>query len=216
MAQVSAKREQIEQAMNAMVLIASIGIFVTVFSLLSAHSLWNKLSFQNHLITAKTTARNQLLGDVTAAKSLNNSYESFNQATTNLLGANVTGKDNDNAKIILDSLPSTYDYPALTTSLQSLLSNQGVNIDSIGGTDESATISSSPGGGPVAMPFTFSIDGPYSNVQNALNTFEKSIRPFQFQTMDFSGDQSDVTLTVTAQTFFQPASQFTITQEKVQ
>ncbi|MEI9913750.1 MAG: hypothetical protein WDN66_01975 [Candidatus Saccharibacteria bacterium] len=66
------------------------------------------------------------------------------------------------------------------------------------------------------MPFTFTIDGPYQNVQNVIGIFEKSIRPFQFQTLTLSGDQSDVNLTVTAQTFFQPAKQFNITTENVQ
>jgi hypothetical protein len=217
MAQQSAKRKQIDKSANTMVTVASVAVFVTVFSLFSAHALLNKLTFQNHVISAKTTARNQLKTNIVTANRLSGTYQSFNDAQTNLLGTTVTGVDNDNAKIVLDALPSIYDYPALTTSLQNLLSNQGVTIDSIGGTDESATIDpGATGGAPVPMPFTFSIDGPYQNIQNVVNIFEKSIRPFQFQTMDISGDQSDITLSVTAQAFYQPATKFTITQKAVQ
>ena len=217
MAQESVKRVKIVRSVNRMVTAASIAVFVLIFCLTASHALLNKLSFQNKLIDDQSTARNTLQEDITAVAKLTNSYETFNEAPTNLLGGAVSSKDNDNAKIVLDALPSVYDYPALTSSLQYLLSNQGLNVDSIGGTDESATINStSAPNQPVAMPFTFSVDGPYQNVQNVINTFEKSIRPFQFQTIDISGDQSDVTLSVTAQTYFQPTKKFAITMETVQ
>jgi hypothetical protein len=212
-----------------MVKVASIAAFVAIFSLASSYSLWHKLSFQSKVITAKTAARNQLNSDLTASKVLTTSYENFNGATSNLLGGAVTGVDNDNAKVILDALPSAYDYPALTTSIQNLLSNQGVKVDSIGGTDEAATGGTSPtaaatttgtsavtSGTAVAMPFTFSIDGPYQNIQNTVNNIEKSIRPFEFETMTYSGNQTDLNLTVTAVAFYQPATSFKITTEKVQ
>ena len=218
MAQISDKREQIEKALSNVVTIAGVAIFVTIFSLVSAHALLDKLIFQNHVINAKVAASNQLAANVTASNKLSKAYESFNQSNVDLLGNQVTSKVNDNAKIILDALPSSYDYPALTSSIQALLSSQGVTIDSIGGTDQSSTGtgSSTSSSGLVAMPFTFSIDGPYQNIQNAVKVFEKSIRPFQFLTMNFSGNQSDVTLTVTAQTYYQPATSFKITTKQVQ
>jgi hypothetical protein len=229
MAQKSEKQQQIDKTMDNMFTVAAVAIFVAIFSLFTAHSLWQKLLFQNHVISAKTTARNQLNEDITAANQLTSSYENFNQASVNLLGAQVTGEDNDNAKIVLDALPSSYDYPALITSIQSLLSNQGVTIDTISGTDESATIagntaastaSSSATATPssdtaVAMPFTIGVNGPYQNVQNVINEFEKSIRPFQIISMTISGDQSNITLTLNAQAFYQPATKFNITQETV-
>ena len=227
MADKSEKQVQIDKSMDNTFTIAAVAIFVTIFCLFSAHSLWNKLIFQNHVITAKTAARNQLSSDVIAAQKLTSAYENFNQSQVNLLGAQATGKDNDNAKIVLDSLPSSYDYPALISSLQNLLSNQGVTVDSIGGTDQSASqaggtasaastgTTSSSSGSAVAMPFTFSVNGPYQNVQNVLGAFEKSIRPFQITSLAISGDQSNVTLTVTAQTYFQPSAKFNITQEAV-
>jgi hypothetical protein len=231
MAQKSEKQQQIDKTMDNMFTIAGVAIFITIFCLFSAHNLWTKLVFQNHVITAKTTAKNQLNADVSAATQLTSSYENFNQSQTNLLGAQASGVDNDNAKVVLDSLPSSYDYPALITSLQILLSNQGVTIDSIGGSDQSATqgataapATSAPATSTtttpssdtaVAMPFTFSVNGPYTNVQNVITAFEKSIRPFQILSMNVSGDQSNVSLNVSAQTFYQPATTFNITQESI-
>jgi hypothetical protein len=215
MAQLSVKREQIEKSRMTMLSFASAAIFLFIFSIITGHSLWGKMSFQSQVISADTAARNQLQKDDLAANALENSYISFNDANTNLLKVPVTGVSNDNAKIILDSLPSSYDYPALTSSLEALLGNQGVKVDSIGGTDESGTVSTSSNSQPVAMPFTFTVDGPYQNIQNLINEFQLSIRPFQIQTLVLSGSQSDVNLNVNAQTYFQPASQFNITTKEV-
>ncbi|MEI9913751.1 MAG: hypothetical protein WDN66_01980 [Candidatus Saccharibacteria bacterium] len=98
MAQQIAKRLQIQKSMSNMVKFASIAAFLFIFSLSSSHALWNKLTFQNKVISDKTTARNQLQADVMAANKLTNSYKSFNNAQTNLLGGTVSGVDNDNSK----------------------------------------------------------------------------------------------------------------------
>lgn len=213
----SSKRQQIDKSKNTMAIVAAVALFVVIFCLISGHDLKSKMSYQSKVITADTTSRNQLQDDVQASTTLTSSYEKFNDTKTNVLGSAVTGKTNDNTKIILDALPSQYDYPALATSIENILSNQGITIDSIGGQDESASIgttnSASPA--PVAMPFSFTIDGPYQNIQNVVSAFEKSITPFQFLTMDLSGNQSDVNLTITAQTYFQPPINFQITQENI-
>jgi Tfp pilus assembly protein PilO len=215
MAELSSKREQIEVIRSRMITIASISIFVVIFSLSSAYSLWTRMNFQNNLISAKKIARNQLSNDIQTSNQLTSSYKSFINTPTNLLGNNVTGVQNNNAKIILDALPSSYDFPALTTSVQNILSNQGVTIDSIGGTEQSS-LSQSTSTVATPIPFTFSIDGPYQNIQNVINTIEKSIRPFQIQTISLSGNQSDVTLSATAQSFFQPPVKFKITTRGLQ
>ena len=215
MAQTSEKREQIERAVSNVITIAGVAIFVTIFSLVSAHALLNKLIFQDHVINAKVAASNQLAADVNASNKLSKAYENFNQSNIDLLGNRVTSKVNDNARIILDALPSSYDYPALASSIQAMLSVQGITIDSIGGADQSSTGSNTTSlNGLVAMPFTFSISGPYQNIQNTVKVFESSIRPFQFLTMNYSGNQSDVTLSVTAQTYYQPATTFKITTKQ--
>lgn len=236
MAQKSEKQIQIDKTMDNMFTIAAVAIFVTIFCLFTAHDLWSKLVFQNHIITAKSTAKNQLNEDVASANKLTTAYENFNQSQVNLLGAQVTGKDNDNAKIVLDALPSSYDYPALISSLYNLLGSEGVTVNSIGGSDQSATLgagsstsaaatatptsstvaSATPSSDTsIAMPFTFSVSGPYQNIQNVITTFEKSIRPFQITALSLSGDQSNISLSVSAQTFFQPSTKFNITQESV-
>jgi hypothetical protein len=233
----SMKHFQIDKANSTMVIIVAVASFLTIFSLLSCKTLYGQMQYQDRVATAQQVAVNQLQADVTASQQLVNSYSKFVNTSQNLIGGSTTGdsgNSGDNGKIALDALPSVYDYPALTSSVQYLLNSVGVNIDSISGTDEQATIT--PGsssaaaaaptttaaasteatpGSAVAMPFEFSVDGSYSDIQNLLNTFQSSIRPFQFETIQLSGNQSDLTLSATAQSFYQPEKDFAITTETV-
>jgi hypothetical protein len=236
MAKISMKHLQIDKSNSRMVLVVALASFFTIFFLLSSKTLYHQMGYQNRVATAQQTALNQLTSDEAASKQLESSYTKFVNTTQNIIGGSVTGDAGNsgyNGKIVLDALPSTYDYPALTSSIEYLLSNAGVNIDNIGGTDEQAdvasngTLSASPDaptpttgtavpGTAVAMPFTFSVDGPYANIQNLLTIFQTSIRPFQFQSIDLTGSQNDLTLTATVQSFYQPAQKFNITTEAVE
>ncbi|HEY4963388.1 MAG TPA: hypothetical protein VIH90_01700 [Candidatus Saccharimonadales bacterium] len=234
----SIKRIQIDKATRTMLIVVSISAFITIFVIIAGHSLLTLLAYQNRVITAKSAALTQLKADINTSKQLITSYQNFNGKDPNILGSSVAGSgpnNGNNAKIVLDALPSVYDYPALTTSLQGLLSNKGVNIGGIGGSDQEASISPSGSssttpttvtattgtptatnvGGAVAMPFSISVDGPYQNVQNLLTTFQHSIRPFQFQTISISGNQSDLNFSASAQTFYLPATSFKITSKVV-
>jgi Tfp pilus assembly protein PilO len=217
----SLKKLQIDQATRNMIIAASVASFITIFCVIAGHSLLTLLSYQNKVITARQKALNQLNVDVTATKQLTSSYNNFNNSSPNLLGSPITGNNGNNgnnAKIILDSLPSQYDFPALATSLQALLSNRGVTVVGIGGTDSSAGSSgsqSTSSSGPVAIPVTFTVSGPYQNVQNLISATQSSIRPIQIQTLSLSGDQNNITLSATAQTFYQPAVKFNISSETV-
>jgi type IV secretory pathway TrbL component len=249
MARPSLKRLQIDKANSTMLIVLGVAVFITIFSLLSSKTLLGELFYQNRAVSAKEKALTQLKANVGAEQQLVTAYEKFVGSPTNLIGGATTGtatNDGDNAKIILDALPSQYDFPALTTSIQDLLSSQGVKIQSISGTDEEASVSPSgsttpstgtatatpatappaaaatttpaaatPATAAVAMPFQFSVDGPYANIESLVKTFEASIRPFQLQTVQLSGGQSDLTLTVTAQSYYQPQKDFTITKETI-
>jgi hypothetical protein len=220
-AKLSTKRLLIDKANTMVVIITSAACFVVVFSLVASHALVSQLSYQNRIIKTKRQTVSQLKSNITAVSSLDTAYEAFVSTPTNVLGGSPTGsgsKDGDNGKIVLDALPSEYDFPALATSLEALLSNQGVQIQSIGGSDQEVAQSSTTAMAapqPVAMPFTIAVSGNYQGIQNVINQLDRSIRPMQIQTMNLSGDQANLTLNVTAQTFYQPAKKLGITTEVV-
>src|ERR1019366_8169533 len=136
------KRVLIDKANTRIVAVTAAAAFLTVFSLVAAKSLFSQASYQNRVINAQRKALSQVKADQNAVSSLVSSYNAFVSQPQNILGGDplstANSNDGNNAKIILDALPGSYDFPALTTSLEKMLTSQSVTIDSITGTDESA------------------------------------------------------------------------------
>ncbi|HUB93119.1 MAG TPA: type 4a pilus biogenesis protein PilO [Verrucomicrobiae bacterium] len=218
----STKRLLIDKANTRIVLYVSIAAFVVVFSLVATKTLISQAAYQNRVISAKRKTVNQLKVDIAATSQLKASYNAFISTPQNVIGGNPNGtgsQDGNNAKIVLDALPSTYDFPGLMSSMQSLLTSQnGVQVDSLGGTDAEATEGNNQSSSvpqPVAMPFTASVSGSYSALQGVVSALGHSIRPIQIQTLNLNGTDSNMTMTITAQTFYQPAKSLNFSQESV-
>jgi Tfp pilus assembly protein PilO len=216
------KRSLIGKANSSMVVATTIAAFVLVFTLVAGRSLIGQMSYQNRVVDAKKTAHKHLMDDLSARNTLQDSYNSFTAQNPNVLGGDAkstaTGKDGDNAKIVLDALPSRYDFPALTTSLEKLINDQNLKIMSISGTDEEAlqaANATSPNPEPIAMPFQIQVSGSYQSIQNLVDVIQRSTRPFQIQTMELSGDPSDMIARVAAQTYYQPEKNLNITTKVV-
>jgi len=219
--QLSTKRVLIDKTNSRIVAYTAIAAFMVVFTLVASKTLISQAAYQNRVIGAKKQAVSQLKTDIQSTSNLVTAYKAFVDTPQNVIGGDPNGtgpKDGDNAKVTLDALPSKYDFPALATSLEKMLTSQNVQIQSITGTDDEVAQSSDQSSSnpqPVAMPFQISVTGNYQSIQNLVNTFNASIRPFQVQTMELSGNESNMTLTITAQTFYQPEKVFDITKQVV-
>jgi hypothetical protein len=218
---ISIKRMLIDKTNTRIVIYVSVAAFITVFSLVATKTLISQAAYQNKVIGVKRTAVKQLKSDIAATDELKTAYDAFNGTTQNVIGGNPTGdgqQDGNNAKIILDALPSSYDFPGLTTSLETLLNGQHVKITSIAGTDDEVAQSanqSSTSPQPVAIPFTTVNEGSYNDAQNVISAYEKSIRPMQLLSVDLAGTNGKLTLTVNAQTYYQPAKSLNIKKQVV-
>jgi hypothetical protein len=219
---ITTKRALIDKANGSLVVVAGIAAFLTVFCLVASKTLISQAGYQNRVLKAKHAAVAQLRSDITAGNQLQTSYQAFTTTTQNAIGGDPNGsgeKDGDNAKIILDALPSNYDFPALATSLEKLIQEaNGLKIANITGTDDEAAQSSNSTSAtpqPVPMPFQVGVEGNYQAVQSLVTELEHSIRPFQIMTVTISGDQSDLTMTLTAQTYYQPAKSLNISTKVV-
>jgi hypothetical protein len=214
------KRSLIGKANSTMVIATTSAAFVFVFALVAGKSLASQVAYQNRVISTKKVALAQLNTDISARNKLQDSYNAFVVAAPNVLGGDptVTGDNNgDNAKLVLDALPSKYDFPALTTSLEKIITSQNLKITGITGTDQEtieANKQSSPTPQTVAMPFHVQVSGPYVSIQSLVDVFLHSIRPFQIQSIELSGDETSMTANISAQTFYQPEKTLKI-QEKV-
>ncbi|HSX07992.1 MAG TPA: hypothetical protein VLG11_03815 [Candidatus Saccharimonadales bacterium] len=215
------KRTLISKANRRIVASTAIAAFVVIFALIASKSLLSQAGYQNRVISGKKKAVAQLKADLSARDSLVGSYKAFVGTPQNIIGGNPQGtgqQDGDNAKITLDALPSKYDWPALASSLEKLITNQGLQILSITGTDDEIAQSanqSSSNPAPVPMPFQVQVSGSYQSVQNLIGVFDRSIRPFQIQTIEYTGTDSSMTATISAQTYYQPEKNLNIKTQVV-
>lgn len=218
--ELSSKRLQISKANLYIVSVVAIACFVSIFALTASKALLSQRSYQAKVIAQKETAKKQLQSNLDARDQLVAQYKGFVSTGTNVIGGSNDGqgdRDGDNAKIVLDALPSVYDYPALTASIEKLLTDNGLTIVSIGGTDDEVNQSNVSSGTPtpVEMPFTVSFSGKQENIKEFLSVLQRSIRPIHVQQSTISGNDAQLTVSLTAKTYYQPEKNLTIRKEVV-
>jgi len=220
--EISTKRIAISKAQAQMVIIVGVAAFITVFCLVAAKAVWSQTRYQARVTSASETARNQLKSNLSAFDSLRTSYRAFESTGTNIIGGSPTGSgqnDGDNAKIVLDALPPSYDFPGLTSTLEKILKSGGYNVSSITGTDDQLNQQnnlSSPTPQPVSIPFTFTVASTnYTGIQQLVSTLQASIRPIQIDKLTMSGGANNMTLVITAHTYYQPGKSVNITQKVI-
>ncbi|MDL2363555.1 MAG: hypothetical protein QFB86_04215 [Patescibacteria group bacterium] len=216
------KRVAISKASAQMVAVVGVASFFTVFSLFATHALFTANSYRSKVIKQKEIANKQLTVNLKSFDTLVDSYKEFDSKSPNAIGGSKTGtgdKDGNNAKIVLDALPNSYDFPALASSLEKVLGERSYKIASITGIDDQINQeanSNSPTPKYVEMPFSFSVKGAkYESVKELFTTLQHSIRPIQVDKITLNGNSDDMTVTVDARSFYQPAKNLNITKKVV-
>jgi hypothetical protein len=219
---ISTKRVAISKANAQMVGIVAGAAFISIFCLVAAHAAWTTNRYQAKVTGVKEKAHKQLLANISNFNSLQTSYKAFDATSTNAIGGNSNGTgDNDgkNSKLVLDALPASYDFPALTSSIEKILTNSNLTITNITGTDDQLnqqSNTSSPTPQPVPMPFSFQVNhANYQQVQQLITRLEQSIRPIQIDSLTVAGGSSNMTVTVNAHTYYQPGKNLNITKQVV-
>lgn len=216
---ISTKRIQIDKAKANVVMFVAVAAFLSVFSLVSSKALLTKRSFENRVITEKEKTLKTFKDNNSAAEKLVTAYKTFNGSSDNLLGGNPTGtgeKDGDNAKLVLDALPSRYDFPGLTSSIEKMIRSQGGSLESITGTDDEVAQADSSAAEPVEMPFQLDAKSSPDGIQRILETFSKSIRPMTITKLTLSAQDSNaLNVSITAKSYYQPKKTLQITSKEV-
>jgi hypothetical protein len=216
------KRSLINKANTTTLIAAGVAAFIVVFSLVACRTLFGQATYQNRVIGEKKKTLAQINANLDARDDLVKSYNAFISTSQNIIGGNPAGtgdRDGDNAKIILDALPSKYDFPALTASLEKLSLAQGLTIENITGTDdEVAQKAQQSSTQPVQVPIAFQlvVKGGYPQVQGLIDSFDRSIRPVQVQKISITGSNGGVTANIDGQTFYQPEKKLELTKKVVQ
>lgn len=216
----SNKRILIDKSNASMVIVVAVVAFITVFSLISSKTLLDQRSYKARVIKEQKKALAQLKANNKAASELEASYKAFISPTENIIGGTVDGtsdKDGDNARIVLDALPSKYDFPALASSLEKILTDQNFKINDISGIDDELkqVIPPAPGAAaviaPVEIPFLISVTGSFEAAQGLMDTFQKSIRPIKVSKISLEDKTGVLNIDVNAKTYYQPEKSIKIT-----
>lgn len=220
-ASTSKKRILIDKSNASMVIIIAAMAFVTVFSLVASRALLSQRSYQARVIAEKKNALAQLKANNDAASKIVDAYKVFISPSENIIGGSSSGigeRDGDNARIVLNALPSKYDFPALANSLEKILLAQNFKITGIAGIDDEVKQSapSTAAVAPVEMPFEVSVVGTYDNAQILSDIFKRSIRPIKISKIKLDGKDAELNVEISAKTYYQPEKVISITTKVVQ
>lgn len=215
----SFKHVQIDKANTVVVIVVAVAAFVLVFTGFAVNALLAQRSYQVRVIDKKETAREQLDENIEAVDRLESAYQAFIATSENAIGGVSEGsgeRDGDNARLVLDSLPGRYDYPALVTSVEKILNSEDVTINEITGVDEEIAQQDKRGDAPIEMPYVVEVSGDYDAINELIVAFERSIRPFHVNTVELSGDDDTLNLALQAHSYYQPEKRFEVESEPVE
>lgn len=215
----SFKHVQIDKANTVVVIVVAVAAFVLVFTGFAVNALLAQRSYQVRVIDKKEIAREQLDENIEAVDRLESAYQAFIATSENAIGGVSEGsgeRDGDNARLVLDSLPGRYDYPALVTSVEKILNSEDVTINEITGVDEEIAQQDKRGDTPIEMPYVVEVSGDYDAMNELIAAFERSIRPFHINTLELSGDDDMLNLELQAHSYYQPEKRFEVESEPVE
>jgi hypothetical protein len=214
----SAKHSIIEKANTTMLIAVGLTVFVVVFCLFATRSLLSLSFYQQKVISEKDKALDQLEENKKNVEDLRLVYTSFKEEPINVIGGAPEGtgpRDGDNVEIVLDSLPTDYNFPALSSSVEKILKDGGYSISSIGGreTPSSEEVSSNPV--PVEIPYSFAVRGTTDSVKGLVSTLERSIRPIYVRSLQIRAADTGLSAEVGFVTYYSAEKTFDTTTKVV-
>jgi hypothetical protein len=218
------KSMQMSKDQTTILGIVAVATIITIFCLTSARVLLGKAFYQQRVINARNASAKQLDKDYTDASTLSSQYKVFlGSGGENIIGGksdaggNAAPPDGDNRKVVLDALPTSYDFPALLTSMSRLLANDGIGAQAIGGSDQATAINSDPTYKPQPSSIQMTVSGAstYTGSKKLLSDFERSIRPIDITHLTLTGNDSNLTMSVNLTTYYQPAKTLKIPSKEI-
>ena len=224
------KRTQIASANQQMLIwVAGAAVVVSVCAVLAVNFVQRivyqgevnkELGVTNAILKTDVDNIKQLVADVNGlGKSDNKDPEQDTPKQNPLTLPNLMSDGSTPFQVVLDALPTTNDGVSLGASLQSkVLPVRAKQITVISsGTSSATTTTSDSSSWPTAQPITFSfeIDASYDQIQEALRSIEKTIRPIMITSIKLQGTGSNLQATFSATTYYVPKVDFQLGSKTV-
>lgn len=188
------RRQLIEKSSTTIVAATIVSAVALSFAIVTLNFLWDLSGHYNRVLAEKNHA----------SKILKQNVENIEQLQANF---NVLEAGDVKADTILDALPSKYDYPALATTIESLVSDSGLNLDSFNGSDlESEAVQQMTSPEPVEVKFSISVSGTYENVQKLIRNIDRTIRPMKITRLNLKGSDKLMKSSIYITTYYQPST----------
>ncbi len=188
------KRQLIEKSNTTVVISTIIAAMVVAFALVTLNFMWSLSGHHNRVIAEKSKASKILSENVENIEDL--------QASFNILEAGDV-----KSTTVLDALPSKYDYPALATTIESLISSSGLTMKSFSGDDkENEAIQESTKPEPVPIEFSLSVSGSYADIQKFIDNMDRTIRPMKIVRIELQGSDNSMDANMKVVTYYQPST----------
>ena len=215
------KKQTIDKTNSFIITTIAVTCFIVIFTIVAGRALLIQRAYQARVISKKELARDTLKKNEDAVTQLKTQYQVFATENNNVIGGVAQGtgdRDGDNAKIILDALPSKYDFPALATSITKITQGKGFEFGGmVGKDDELAQISKSESITPVPISIPFDVQAKFNtiaDIDKMLEIFENSIRPIKINSITLQATQG-ASMSVKAETYYQPTKKLGVTEEVV-
>lgn len=220
------KHALINKAQSRTLVVVTAATIIIVFCLVSTKALLGQATYQRRVIDNERKAVSELQTYVSNANTLANQYNNVFEGSdpSNIIGGkndknpNATPPDGDNARIVLDALPSKYDFPALITSMAKILNGDKISNPVVTGSDASATASNNSTINPQPVTISLNVSGSssYAGVQTLIKDLERSIRPFDVMNLQLNGSAaSGMSISISLDTYYQPPRSLTVGSKEV-
>lgn len=199
------RRDLVKKAGSVVFIVVAVSSVIVMFSIISIRFLWDKKSYNDRVINAKTEARDSIQSNL---RNLDTLSEQFPQ----LEGSSIA-----DSKTILHALPPVYDYAALASSIDFLATTSGVKTNTNIGTDISATAAKSATiSQPVEIQLSLQVEGSYEAIKQYILNLENSIRPIHVTAVTYKGTNSSLQASLTAVTYYQPMRSLDVLRSPIQ
>jgi hypothetical protein len=216
---INTKRKQVDRDKTVALVAIGFASVVLVGGFIVSRTLWSQASYLGRVADKKEAAVDQLEANQNALTELEKSYDTFVASNPNMIGGQTSGiglADGDNAKLVLDALPSSYDYPAFVTTVESLIRPN--IITDIEGIDDVAQQNLTEGGvpAPVEMPLQVTFTTSYDGFKSVLDLFNRSIRPIKINKLVLGGTNNELDVTVDVISYYQTGTTMRVERSEVQ